>query len=814
MTSRLLESRRLAWILLVLFVGSGCAALIYEVLWFHLLRFVIGASAISIGILLASFMGGMCLGSLLFHRFCSPKIHPLKAYALLELGIGGFGILMPFAIPLVSGLYSSWAGYGYAGILLRALVCLIFLLPPTALMGATLPAISRWMENSRLGMARLGFFYGANIAGAVIGVALAGFFLLRFFDIYIATGFAASLNIGIGFLGWWLSGRTEIRIEEVEKPALATPVAASPALLVILLSGTTALGSQVVWTRLLSLLFGGTVYTFSVILSVFLTGLGIGSVLGAKISKKVKSPPAALGILQFLLILAIPYAAYTIITILPNLHFFDVDAGWETKSIDDLLRCALAVLPATILWGASFPMALAAVGVGDDDPGRSVGRVYASNTAGAILGALVFSSIAIPSFGSRTSQQILTLLAAAAAALMLATRNDPVTRKRHQKRRRSKSKSPDPLLVRGLPILVVTILASLSLPSLPPGMIGFGRDVSQWDLVDFIHTSEGVNASVAVSNEDGYRNFHVSGKVVASNLPQDMRLQRMLGHIPSLIHPNPKSVLVVGFGAGVTAGTFALYPEVERIVIIEIEPDVPAASSVYFRDENYDILNDPRVMLIQDDARHFVATTAESFDIITADPIHPWVKGAAALYTVEFFELTKKLLNPGGLLTQWVPLYETSEAAVKSEIRTIFEAFPNATIWNSDEGIVGYDVTVLAQEGPLEIDAAFIDNRLRANPQVRRSLAEVNLLSALALFKTFSGDRRHVTEWLLDGELNLDRNLRLEYLAGQAHNTWEESIIYNGMTKHLTYPDGLFRVTPTSERILRAWFRDIYGAVN
>src|SRR5579872_5342614 len=177
-----------------------------------------------------------------------------------------------------------------------------------------------------------------------------------------------------------------------------------------------------------------------------------------------------------------------------------------------------------------------------------------------------------------------------------------------------------------------------------------------------------MNSSVAVSlMYNGVRNFHVSGKVEASSEPQDMRLQRMLGHLPALLHPNPRKVLVVGCGAGVTAGSFVAHPEVERIVICEIEPLIPTVVVSYFRLENQDVLNDPRVELVCDDARHFIATTAETFDVITSDPIHPWIKGAATLYTQEYFEQCKRHLKPGGLVTQWVPLYESNPDAVKSQ---------------------------------------------------------------------------------------------------------------------------------------------------
>ncbi|MCH7909355.1 MAG: glycosyltransferase, partial [Candidatus Hydrogenedentes bacterium] len=216
----------------------------------------------------------------------------------------------------------------------------------------------------------------------------------------------------------------------------------------------------------------------------------------------------------------------------------------------------------------------------------------------------------------------------------------------------------------------LTALSSRWVPPVPKGLIAYGRTIEDWDyVIAYPYVAEGVSASVAVSDTfEGDRNFHVSGKVVASTIAIDMRLQRMLGHLPALVHPGPRSVLVVGCGAGVTAGSFVVHPGIESIVICEIEPRVVDAAREYFARENHGVLDDPRTEVILDDARHYLATTRRKFDIITADPIHPWVRGAAALYSTEFYELCKERLNPGGIVTQWLPLYETSEEAVKSEL--------------------------------------------------------------------------------------------------------------------------------------------------
>ena len=224
--------------------------------------------------------------------------------------------------------------------------------------------------------------------------------------------------------------------------------------------------------------------------------------------------------------------------------------------------------------------------------------------------------------------------------------------------------------------------------------------------------------------------FHVSGKVEASTEPYDMRLQRMLGHMPALFHRNPKSVLVVGFGAGVTAGTFVTHPEVQRIVICEMEPLIPPTATRYFGKENYNVMHDPRVQIVYDDARHYILTTNEKFDIITSDPIHPWVKGSATLYSKEYFELVKRHLNPGGIVTQWVPLYESDTPTVKSEIATFFDVFPNGTVWgNENNG--GYDSVVMGQAEPMKIDLDAMQAQI-ARPDHRavgQSLYEVGFQS-------------------------------------------------------------------------------------
>ena len=797
-------------LLLVLFVGSGCAALIYEVVWFQLLRFAIGATSISLSILLACFMGGLFLGSLLFHRYISIDKHPLRIYAYLEFGIGIFGILIPILLPFVTSLYTSYVEYGYLNIFLRALISLVILLPPTILMGATLPALARWVKMTRTGTSRIGYFYSANIAGSIIGVLIAGFLLLRLYDMTVTTTFAVLLNISIGLLSLRIANRSQYSTGAIIPKVISESAPANPVHIAIALSGVGALGAQIVWMRNLSLLFGATVYTFSVVLTVFLAGLGIGSFLGSWLLKKIQRPVIAFISFQSLLVVCIPYAGLSIIYLIPDLHFLPEYQGWIVKSLDDILRCSVAILPATILWGASFPVALALTLLGQNDPGKAVGKIYAANTAGAIIGAVATSLFVIPTLGTRVAQQVLTWSAVFAVLVILIPMvldsvnfgiNSLVPKLRKKTVIASACVS----------LFALGYVTSQFIPMPHNGMISYGRDVFRWDSPEeYLYSREGITSSIAVSREKktGYLNFHISGKVVASNWPADMRNQRILGHLPALLHNLPKSILVIGFGAGVTAGTFSLYPSVERIVIVEIEPDVPVAANRFFGKENYDILKDKRVEIIVDDARHFVTTTQEKFDIITTDPIHPWVKGASALYTTEFFELLKHRLNPGGFITQWVPLYETNEAAVKSEIGTFFEVFPNASLWNTSDSpnFSGYDIVMLGQIDPITIHSEKIQGRLDSSPKIKNSLSEVKYDSAVSVLKTFSGQNSDIATWLEGVELNRDNNLRLEYLAGQSLDDYGKDRIHYALTRDLAYPESLFSVSPSEENKLRHWF--------
>ena len=589
-----------------------------------------------------------------------------------------------------------------------------------------------------------------------------------------------------------------------DAPGADAPVSPRDARLIYLaiaLSGMSALGAEVVWTRLFSLLLSGTTYTFSIILAVFLIGIGLGSGAGAFIARRTANPRRALGIAQLLLIAAIAWTSWNITTSLP---FWPINPRlapnpWIQFQID-LVRCLWAILPAACLWGASFPLALAAVASKGQDGGVVVGRVYAANTVGAIIGAVAVSLVFVGWIGTQNTERILIALAAVAALAAFApTAGVGPARPRLGLRE----------LIGALVIVELAAVMGRSVAPVPATLIGHGRltAVEGRGGETYLYVGEGMSGSPAVSRDaNGILSYHNAGKVQASSLPQDMRLQRMLGHLTTLVPANPRSVLVVACGAAVTAGAASIDPRVERLTIAEIEPLVPSVVARYFAEQNFNVVDNPKVTVAIDDGRHFLATSKEKYDAITSDPFDPWVKGAANLYTKEFWELAKEHLNPGGVVTVWVPLYDSTMAVAKSEIATFFEAFPNGIVWGNTVRGEGYDIVLSGQVEPTRIDVDALERKL-ASPEfapLARSLRQIGFDSATALLQSYAGRGQDLRPWLQGAEINRDRNLRLQFLAGFGVDRDQRMEIYRGIVGYRRFPDDMFVGSPSTLAPLRA----------
>jgi spermidine synthase len=851
------SNRYLPW-LLVIFAGSGCAALIYEVVWLQLLQLVIGSNGISLGLLLGTFMGGMCLGSFLLPRVIPAGMHPLRVWALLELGIGVIALATSNGMPVIADLYTNHLGHG---VMMRALLAAACLLPPTVLMGATLPAIARWIEATPAGVSWMGLLYASNIGGSVLGCLAAGFYLLRVYDMPTAVYTAAALNLAAAAIAFLLAALSSHRILPQDPTSLRCGRLPHhfPVYVAIALSGLCALGAEVVWTRLLSLLLGATVYTFSIILAVFLVGLGIGSGIGAFIARRFPRRMRPLGICQMLAAVSAAWAAFIIAHSLP---YWPINPSLATGAWGpwhlfqlDLLRAAWVLFPAATLWGASFPLALAAVATEGEDPGRMVGAVYAANTVGAIVGSLLFSLVIIPQVGTQWAQRLLILISGASALIVWAPELMSIRANEH------KDQEPEPASAwfrfGALLVPAVIVLLSLTVSQVPWLMVAWGRFSATWQSYTVpgivsesqvpvdpsaserrycTYVGEGMNVSVAVTKStSGSRYFHGAGKVQASSDPQDMRLQRMLGHLSVLARKDPeetRDVLVVACGAGVTAGSFVPYPDIKNIVICDIEPLVPKVVTPMFGQENYHIVdgidkenphmvNGKTVRVVYDDGRHYIRTLPKDakFDIITSDPIDPWVKGSAALNTVEYYQMCRDHLKPGGVMSLWIPLYESNTETAKSVIGTFFNVFPNGLLFSNDNGTGGYDAVLLGQIEPTQINLDRLQRLLDSDSyrQVKESLTAVGFgkgagsttngpLSrtvAMQLLATFAGQAQSLKPWMMGAQINTDRNLRLQYLAGMWYNSYMATTILEGILHYYRFPENIFIGAPDTLQAMK-----------
>lgn len=729
---------------LMLAAASGAAALLYEIVWFQMMELVIGSTALSVGILLAAYMGGLSAGSLAYPYFAPRPANALRFYGVIEGAIGVFGLMVLFAMPLVP----------------RA-IAVALLLPPAFFMGAALPALGRVCN----GKPSMGLLYAANIAGGVIGCLAGGFYLLREFNVTVAILAAFALNAAIAAVAFAMSSRKGgARFDEKQVAPLHNDYRIHA---VIAMSGLCALAAETIWTRILGLLFGSSVYSLTIILMVFLLGLGLGSWFGSRL-RGIANPRAALGMVQLLAVGAIWWAARSLSVSLP---YWPVNPAispdpWLNLQLD-FVRACWAVLPATMLWGASFPLALMAA---PSNEAAAFPRIYAYNTIGAIVGALAASLVLVPRIGTQGAQQALIAISAAASLILL----------------------------RPSLMIVAAATATLLITSVPPKsnlLIAHGRYAATWaGKSDIFYAVDGMNSSVAVSRlPDGRMMFHVAGKIQASNVPRDLRLQRILGHLTTLTVERPSSVLVIGCGAGITAGAIAADPLVQRETIVEIEPLVFDAAR-NFREANLGVLENQKVHRIVDDGRHFLLTTHERFDAITVDPLDPWVKGAASLYTTEIFQAMRGHLNPGGTVTMYIQLFETTPEAVKSAIATFMEVFPHATLWANTDEERGYDMVLLGQTEPLRIDLDAMEHRVdfRSESQLSQSLAGAGFDSPVALFATYAARREDLTGWLTGTPINRDRNLRMQYLAGLGMDYDDAATIFSSMTANARFPTGVF----------------------
>jgi spermidine synthase len=754
---------------LACFFLSGTAGLVYQVAWGKALGLVFGHTAYAVATVVAVFMGGLALGSALLGRWSESHARPVALYGWVELGVAATGALSLAGLAGVQRLYveayPALSDSGVALVGLRVAAAAIVLFLPTFLMGGTLPILVRGLTrtSAELG-ARVSRLYWVNTAGAVAGTLGAGFVLLPALGLRRTVALAVALNVVAGVISLALAGR----LGAVATPP-ALPRSADAAggvsrflLAAFALVGATAIAYEVAWTRLLATMLGSSTYAFTLMLGTFLAGIVVGSLLFERWTARGREPTLGTFAATQTLTAAAALAFLVFFQQLPQM--VPTVLKWAGQSFAGLVLAqfvtsALAMLPAAVVFGFNFPVVTVLIAGRPETSGRyaaAVGRAYAANTLGAILGALVTGFVLLRAIGSFRA---VALAAAANVALALAL----------QFRR-----APRPtagVVLNGL-LLVLVGVAGFSGAFYNRALATFatvlywerhGTDLTVAEMAattDTVFAEDGLNATISVARTEDYLSLRTNGKVDASN--RDTITQLMLGHLGAVFHPGPRRVLVIGFGSGMTVSALALYPEVERIDCVEIESSVVRAAP-HLEPLNRGILRDPRVRIIFDDARNYLLTTRETYDLIISEPSNPWIAGVASLFTEEFYREARTRLRPGGAFVQWVQAYSLFPEDVRMILATFLPHFPQVTLWRGESA----DFLLLARlvPQPLTLD------RLRAlwsNAALARDFKELHLRQPEGILGYHLLDDADLRRLADGAPRNTDDHTRLEYRAPRA----------------------------------------------
>ncbi|MFO0598405.1 MAG: fused MFS/spermidine synthase [Myxococcaceae bacterium] len=772
---------------LTLVFFSGATGLIYEFCWGKRLANWLGNTGQAHAILLATFMGGLALGAWLFGRRADTTTRPLRLYGVLELGVGVLALLFPTVLDAAGRLYVSFGSAG--GNPARLVLAVVTVLPPALLMGGSLPAMTRALTLS-LGSARrtLASLYALNSLGAAVGSLLAGMLFVPVAGLATTERFAVMFNVLVGLLAIAGGGR-ELAVpatsndepEEEGTPRTYDSAAVKAVLIGTALSGFTAMLYEVTWIRLLSIIIGGTSYAFTLILSAFILGIALGSFWIAR--RKNVDALGAFGWLQFLLVvvvvLTIPLYRRLPFVFFHLTQLLRPDTAWNVYLFLTFCFCGLLLIPPTFLMGASFPLGARVVMRTRDTVGGEVGRVYLFNTIGTILGSLLGGLVLLPLIGLEGNFTVGLIANLVAAVLCL--RLLPGDTKR----------TLGVLAAAGVLILVSAF-----------GTRGWSRFISEagryreWhghfsDFESFekealgraktLFYSDDVFASVMVAEQkNDHRFLRINGKADGSNDRADLDTQALAAHLGVLTHPGQvKKVLLVGIGAGITAGSLLTY-DLERLDVVEISPAVIDAAAVFDKD-NRAALKDPRCHVYIEDARTFLTLSPEKYDLIVSVPSNPWVTGVSGLFSRDFFRVARERLAPGGRVVQWIHTYESNEALVKLVVRTLRDSFEHGTTWLGAE-----DMLLIASREPQVIDAQAMAERMK--PQ---AVADDLLRMDVTRVSSLLGRQVHSDEGQLEfageGPVNTDDHNLLEYLspiayfrAGDVMTLYDERTATNG----------------------------------
>ncbi len=797
------------WAILLCFFASGVSGLVYQVVWVRELVLVFGATTFAVSTVLTAFMGGLALGSYYFGRRSETVQRPLRLYGLLEIGIGMYGLAVPLifaALPSVYHYFWRWQLSFFALSIVRFVFATLVLIVPTALMGATLPVLSSFYARDigRIGL-RVGSLYALNTFGAVIGAAATGFVLIPALGMNAATTTAATMNILLGVVALTVSRKAEagrIPHEAVPdfagEPARAKKSSRSPEaesergqITIVIagfaVSGFVALSYEVIWSRVLALIIGSSVYAFSIMLTTFLVGLAAGATIASRVVDRIRRPVRTFALIEVAVGVTSLIGAY-LFNDLP--YVFVQLYRWVDSSAFGLLLFArfliasFVMIVPTFLLGALFPLVVRIISSRKlaRTTGRTVGDAYAANTLGAIAGSFASGFILVPWLGLLGSLRLCVALNFVVAAAAFSASARRPAEKRDRPRRINVSSTVG--LAASVLLIIVVVLGE---PPWDPEVMSSAvyryapslTDKSRQELFEFlkrgqgetIFYKEGITATVAVQRQGGGRVLKVNGKPEASTAG-DMPTQILIGALPLLVREHTDDVLLIGLGSGVTLGTVEQFP-VKRVTCVELEPAVIEASR-HFEDVNNRPLDDPRLRMISNDGRNFIYTTDEKFDVIISEPSNPWVTGVANLFTLEYFKRGAERLKDDGLFSQWLQIYEMAPEDVRTLIATFRAAFPQVYLFRGAEG----DLMLLGSKSERRLNLSILKSHFD-DPKAGAELRRIGASRAADIISRFYLGPGEVTSLSAGARLNTDDNALIEFNAPRRVGTTEETVARN-----------------------------------
>ena len=792
-----MSKQTLHTLIAILFIISGATGLIYQILWFKYLSLFLGNTTYAQTVVLAAFMGGLAIGSAMWGRRADKLSRPLVLYGMLELGIGIYCLLYPWIISFVKVAFfqtvTSLALPSDSAVvlLLKLFASMITLLPPTILMGGTLPilvkTVSASVEESGRSVAVL---YFLNSFGAVIGSILCGFFFIRLLGLSTTMVASAVANLIIGFAAIVLSRKitkpgntldgeatTIMRIFTKREIAIAIGVAG--------ISGMAAMIYEVSWVRLLIPVFGSSTSSFSLMLIAFISGITIGSWIVSKELHRIRNLFSFLMLCQFGVAFGlfaslplygrIPYVFWHVSTLLTKSQ-----ATYPIFLSIEFTLCFLIMIIPTIFMGMTLPIASRIATQSIDKLGASVGNVFSINTFGTVVGSLIAGLILIPSIGIRHAFEagiVLNLLAG--MAILFA-----------DTRLKSLARVVTVGVTAGIVLLYFSVASDWNQLVMLSGVFrhvsekqppprSFKQFVSDAGDKKDLYYKEGATATVGVVEAvvSGVRQkiLLINGKGDASSIG-DLSTQILLGQLPAMFHPNADTVLVIGLGSAVTVGSILTHP-VHSVECVEISPEVVEAAH-QFSDVNYNALADKRLAVRTEDALAYLHLTQKKYDVIVSEPSNPWIAGIGNLYTSEFFRACKSKLKKGGIMTQWFHIYEIDDDILKLVTRTFCGAFSNVTLWQT----AASDIVFMGSDEPLALDLPMLKRKFQEE-RIKKDLARVHIIDVPTLLSIQNLSDEQCREYADYGSLNTEDLPSLEYASPRAF------FINKGVPEFVTYDE-------------------------